>query len=51
LFAHLQQPAPDAREVNPDVPRSVARAITKALEKQAEERFASAGELAQAVIE
>jgi serine/threonine-protein kinase len=38
-------------EVNPEVPRGVAKAITKALAKKPEDRFASAGELAATVNE
>jgi serine/threonine protein kinase len=49
LFAHIQQPAPDPRDVNPDVPRSFALAVIKALSKDADERFQSAGEFALAL--
>jgi predicted Ser/Thr protein kinase len=48
LFAHLQQPAPDPRLVRPDLPRDLAHAVLKALAKEPDERFASAGELARA---
>jgi serine/threonine-protein kinase len=49
IFAHLQQPAPDPRDVREDVPRSMAKATLKALEKKPEDRFQSAGELAAAL--
>lgn len=51
VFAHLQHPAPDPRDVNPNVPRSIAKAILKALSKKPEERHQSAGELAHALAE
>jgi hypothetical protein len=45
LFAHIQQPPPDPRDVNGDVPRPLAKAIMKALAKNPDDRFHSAGEL------
>lgn len=41
LFAHLQQAPPDPRDVNADIPRSIAKAIYKALEKDPLDRFDS----------
>lgn len=41
MFAHLQQPAPDARDVVPDMPKDVARALQRALAKTPAERFDS----------
>ncbi|MFN8372816.1 MAG: serine/threonine-protein kinase [Anaerolineae bacterium] len=49
LFAHLQQPAPNPRDVNPAVPAPVALAVMRALAKTPEERFQSVGELAAAL--
>ena len=49
LFSHLQQPPPDPRELCEDLPRSVAKAIMKAMAKKPEDRFQSAGEFAQAL--
>jgi serine/threonine protein kinase len=43
LFAHLQDPPPDLTELRPDLPAEVARAVVRALEKEAEDRPASAG--------
>jgi tRNA A-37 threonylcarbamoyl transferase component Bud32 len=42
MFAHLQQPPPDANDINEDIPRSVAKAIMQAMSKKPEERFESA---------
>ncbi|MFN8372183.1 MAG: serine/threonine-protein kinase [Anaerolineae bacterium] len=49
LFAHIQQPAPDPRDLNPAVPRAAAHALQKALAKKPEDRFTSAGEFAAAL--
>ncbi len=46
LFAHLQQPAPDPRDLNPTVPRPLAKAVTQALAKKPDERFQTAGDFA-----
>jgi eukaryotic-like serine/threonine-protein kinase len=49
VFAHLQKPAPDPRAVVPTLPIYVVRAVLRALEKDPEARFASAGEFAAAL--
>lgn len=49
MFAHIQQPAPNPMDINTDLPRPIAKVILKALEKHPEDRFQSAGELAQAL--
>jgi len=49
LFAHIQQPPPDPRDIAPQLPRNAAHAILRALSKNPEDRFASAGELLQAL--
>ena len=49
LFAHLNQPAPDPRDFCPDMPRPLALALLKALEKKPDERYASASAFAQAL--
>lgn len=49
LIAHLNQPAPDPRTIRPDLPQGTAEAILKAMEKQRERRFPSAGAFAAAL--
>jgi predicted Ser/Thr protein kinase len=49
MFAHLQQPPPDPRDVHEAIPRPIARAIMQAMSKKPEDRFQSAGEFAQAL--
>jgi len=49
LIAHLTQPAPDPRDILPDLPREAAHAIRKALAKQPGERYATAGEFINAM--
>jgi serine/threonine-protein kinase len=49
LFAHLQQPPADPRDMRPDVPKTMSSAILRALSKKPEERFESASELARAL--
>lgn len=39
MFAHIQQPAPDVRDLNPDIPRSIAKAIARTLEKNPDDRY------------
>ena len=38
LFAHLQEPPPDLTSIRPDISAAAARAVTRALEKEPEER-------------
>ena len=45
LIAHLLRPPPDPREIEPDIPDQVARAVLRAIAKNPAERFATAGEL------
>ncbi|MFN8376712.1 MAG: serine/threonine-protein kinase, partial [Anaerolineae bacterium] len=49
MFAHLQQPAPDARSLKPDLPDAPAQALLRALAKDPAERFASAGAFVQSL--
>jgi serine/threonine protein kinase len=42
LFAHLQDPPPDLTELRPDLSSDVARAVARAMEKEAVDRPASA---------
>lgn len=48
LIAHLQQPAPNPSTLRPDLPESMSRVILKALEKEPDLRFCSAGAMAEA---
>ena len=49
VLAHLMQPAPDPRTVDPDIPEAAAVAIMQALSKKPEQRFDSAGEFVAAL--
>lgn len=49
MLAHLQQPAPDPRTLVPDLAENVAVAILRALAKDPDERYPTAGALADAV--
>jgi serine/threonine-protein kinase len=49
LFAHIQQPPPDPRDVKPGLPPQAAHALLKALAKQPDARFQSAGEFVAAL--
>jgi serine/threonine protein kinase/Tol biopolymer transport system component len=46
---HLHKPPPPPRDLNPALPKAVADVILKALAKDRDERFATAGELGQAL--
>lgn len=46
VFAHLQQPPPDPTAINPRIPRPAAKAILRALAKNAADRYATAGAFA-----
>ena len=50
LFAHLQEPPPDLSEQRRDVAAPVARAINRALEKEPEDRPASASGYIQSIV-
>jgi eukaryotic-like serine/threonine-protein kinase len=49
IFSHLQKPAPNPRSVMPNIPDYMALAVMRALEKEPEARFNSAGEFAAAL--
>src|SRR5438270_12626967 len=51
LLQHLQDPAPSLLDARPDLPKSVADVVARALVKDPNQRFASAGELARAFRE
>ena len=49
MIKHMQAPLPPPHQYNPDLPEDVERVILKALAKKKEDRFATAGELVQAL--
>ncbi|MBI3162902.1 MAG: serine/threonine protein kinase [Chloroflexi bacterium] len=49
LLAHLNSPAPDARELVRDLPRSIAHSLQRAMAKEPKDRFATAGEFVSAL--
>jgi hypothetical protein len=50
LYAHLHDPAPDARDLVPEVPGPLAAVVDRALAKDADERYPSAGDLGRAAL-
>jgi serine/threonine protein kinase/uncharacterized protein YgiM (DUF1202 family) len=48
LMMHVQNPVPDPKEIDVEVPDAVAEVLVKALDKQRENRYQSANELANA---
>ncbi|MBM2849686.1 MAG: Serine/threonine-protein kinase, partial [Anaerolineales bacterium] len=51
LLKHLNEPIPPLRETRPELPVSLERAVTKALAKNPDERFQTAGEMWEALAE
>ena len=49
VMLHVNEPAPSPRTFNPEIPPEVEAIILKALAKNPEERFRSAGELSRAL--
>jgi len=49
MMAHLQQSPPDPRDLLPDLPKEAAQAILQALEKEPENRQATASDLTNAL--
>src|SRR3954447_19156225 len=50
LFAHLQEPPPDLSETRRDVAAAAARALNRALEKEPEDRPATAAGYIQSIV-
>lgn len=48
---HVQEDPPLPRQLNPDLPEAVERVILKAMAKEPEHRYHSAGEMAQALTQ
>jgi serine/threonine-protein kinase len=49
LIAHLTQPPPDPRDLVPDLPDNAVKALQRALSKEREDRYPTAGEFARAL--
>jgi streptogramin lyase/predicted Ser/Thr protein kinase len=50
LYAHLHDAPPDARALEPDVPEALARVVERALAKDPDDRYPSAGDLGRAAL-
>ena len=48
MYAHLMEAPPDVRELRPDLPADLADAVQRAVAKEPDRRFPSAGDLARA---
>jgi len=49
IIKHMQDPLPPPRSINPFLPLAVEQVILKALAKRKEDRYQTAGEMAQAI--
>lgn len=49
-MAHIREPIPDVRSINPDVPEELAKIIKKVMNKEPSQRFRTADHLAQALV-
>jgi len=49
VMAHLMQPPPDPSKCAPDLPAEAAAAIVRAMAKEPEARYATAGEFVMAL--
>jgi tRNA A-37 threonylcarbamoyl transferase component Bud32 len=50
MFAHLKQPAPNPRQIQPDIPDQVAYIIQRALAKKPDDRYPTAGLMKEALL-
>jgi streptogramin lyase len=50
LYAHLNDPPPDAAALEPDVPVALAAVVERALAKDPDDRYLSAGDLGRAAL-
>ena len=50
MYAHITEPPPVVTALRPDVPAAFDAIVAKAMAKEPEERYASAGELARAAV-
>ena len=48
MYAHISEPPPDVRELRPELPPELALAVQRAVAKDPDDRFPSAGDLARA---
>ena len=51
VFKHIYEPLPLPRDINPEIPETIERILLKALAKDPEDRYQSAGEMAEALRE
>lgn len=51
MYRQVNEPAPDPRAFNPDIPERMARVILKMLDKRPQRRFADAHDVMRAVFE
>ncbi|MGW8225866.1 MAG: serine/threonine protein kinase [Anaerolineales bacterium] len=49
MMMHINDPVPDVKQLNPDIPPKLVDVINKALAKSKEDRFQTAGEMAGAL--
>lgn len=49
VFSHLNKPAPDPRQVNPNLSHDAAMAVLRAMNKRPDERFSSASDFVRAI--
>ena len=51
MYAHLSAPVPSARELRPDLPPELDELAQRAMAKDPDDRFASAGEMSEALTD